>query len=87
LTYPRGVCSAGIDEVRKVRVTIPIGGMTCGHCVRRVRDALAGLPGVTVEHVEVGLASVDMEPAVTSVERLVAAVRDLGYSADGPEAA
>lgn len=30
------------------RQTIDIGGMTCGHCLSRVRAALAALPGVTI---------------------------------------
>ena len=29
------------------RITLKIGGMMCGHCEKRVRDALEALPGVT----------------------------------------
>ena len=36
--------------------TLRIDGMHCGSCVRRVSQALAGVPGVTVNEVRVGAA-------------------------------
>ena len=69
------------------QLTIAVGGMSCGHCVGRVSKALAALPGVKVEHVEVGSASVTYEPAVISPERVAQAVEDLGYTAETPQMA
>jgi len=68
-------------------INIAISGMTCGHCVSRVSKALSVLPGVRVDSVEVGSARVAYEAAAISREGILAAVRDLGYGAEAPEAA
>ena len=60
-------------------LTLRIDGMSCTHCVRAVRDALAEVPGTTVERVDVGGATVAYDPAQTSPAQLAAAVRDAGY--------
>jgi copper chaperone CopZ len=57
------------------RVSIPIAGMSCGGGVNNVRNALTRIPGVQVEQVEVGSATVAYEAAVTSPEALRAADR------------
>jgi copper chaperone len=68
-------------------IQIAISGMTCGHCVSRVSKALSALPGVRVDSVEVGSARVAYEAGAISRESVLAAVRDLGYGAEAPEAA
>ena len=60
---------------------LAIDGMSCGHCVAAVRDALAGLPGVTVQRVAVGSAAVTIEPGTTPPAAVVEAIRDAGYEA------
>jgi copper chaperone len=65
------------------RVTMQIDGMSCGHCVKAVREALAELPGVQVEGVEIGSATVSYDPARTPVTHLADAVRDAGYEPAG----
>lgn len=62
-------------------VELVISGMSCGHCVAGVRSALTDLPGVEVHHVAVGSASVAVDPTVTSVDALLAAVGEAGYEA------
>jgi copper chaperone CopZ len=59
--------------------TLPIGGMSCTHCVRAVHAALADLPGAHVERVDVGSATVRYDPARTSPAAIAEAVRDAGY--------
>jgi copper chaperone len=61
------------------RATMRIDGMSCGHCVNAVRGALAELPGVEVEDVAIGSATVSYDPARTDAAKLVEAVRDAGY--------
>lgn len=61
------------------RVTLAIDGMSCGHCVKSVEQALKGLDGVAVEQVAVGTATVQYDPAATSIDRLKDAVEDEGY--------
>jgi len=61
--------------------TIEIEGMSCGHCVNAVRRALATLPTVEVESVEIGRADVRFNEATLTADRLTAAVSDAGYTA------
>jgi copper chaperone CopZ len=63
------------------RTTMQISGMTCGHCVRAVKDALAEIDGVQVEQVALGSATVAYDPARTSPAQVAAAVTDAGYEA------
>ena len=64
---------------RPERVTLEISGMSCGHCVRAVSDALTKLPGVSVESVEIGSARVELDPEVASSDVLADAIRLAGY--------
>jgi copper chaperone CopZ len=62
-------------------VALTIGGMSCQHCVRAVREALEAVPGVTVSRVEIGSAEVSFDPAQSSASAIAAAVSDAGYDA------
>ena len=63
--------------------TIAVEGMTCGHCQKRVADALRAVKGV--KSVEVSLekksAEVSFAPGKTDREQLVQAVAAAGYTA------
>ena len=59
-------------------VQLDIGGMSCGSCVSHVRSALARLPGVQVDDVQVGHAVVTIEPAVEEAS-IRKAIADAGY--------
>jgi copper chaperone CopZ len=61
------------------QMSIRIGGMTCSGCVNSVRIALARLPGVEVKQVEVGSATVDYDPSLTSPESLRSAIGKAGF--------
>jgi copper chaperone len=63
------------------RLTLAIDGMSCGHCVARVKQALAGAPGVHVDAVSIGAASVSYDAAQTSAEKIAGAVSAAGYPA------
>ena len=63
------------------QATLHIEGMSCGHCLNAVSQALAGAPGVKVESVRIGRAEVDYDERVTSPAAVVAAVADAGYRA------
>ena len=60
---------------------LEIEGMSCGHCVAAVSEALGELPGVNVNHVRIGVAEVSYNPDHVSPEQIVLAVEDAGYSA------
>ncbi len=67
-------------------VTLPIEGMTCASCVRRIEKALSKVDGV--EEASVNLATekahVVYDPDVASLERLTAAVERAGYKVAEP---
>ena len=64
---------------------LAITGMTCGHCVAGVRRALAAVPGVQVQDVRIGAATVTTDGVPAAA--LVAAVEDAGYQASVADAA
>lgn len=64
------------------KLELAVSGMTCGHCVGAVKQALDELDGVTVNKVEIGVAEVSYDPAVRKVEDVLDAVADAGYQAE-----
>ena len=62
-------------------IHLTIEGMSCGHCVARVRRTLQDIEGVQVKSVVVGAADAEIDPARTSAEALTKAVSDAGYAA------
>ncbi len=71
-----GAAPAGEQQT----VTLRISGMMCGHCEKRVKDALEALPGVAGAEVShtAGTAVVTFTAPVAS-KQLKKAVRDAGY--------
>ena len=63
------------------KLELEIDGMSCGHCVAAVSEALGELDGVSVENVRVGSAEVTYQPELVSPEQIVLAVEDAGYTA------
>jgi copper chaperone len=63
------------------QLKLEVSGMSCGHCVGAVREALAGIPGVKIDDVRIGSASVTIDETKTKVSDLVDAVSDAGYEA------
>ena len=62
------------------KLEMNIDGMTCGHCVRAVSQALGGLEGVQVEQVQVGKAVVNYDETRLSGDRIAEVVEDAGYA-------
>ena len=59
-------------------VELQVQGMSCGHCVKAVEQALREVDGVARTEVSVGHARVECEERVTR-EALVAALENAGY--------
>lgn len=59
---------------------LTIDGMSCGHCVMSVQKALRALDGVEVSQVQIGSATLQYDPATRTVEEILEAVRDQGYT-------
>ena len=64
-------------------IVIPVGGMSCQHCVKAVTEKLSAMPGV--DKVEVNLqkgeATVTGAPDMAALR---AAIEDLGFDAGDP---
>jgi copper chaperone len=58
---------------------LEIAGMTCGHCLRMVQQAINGLEGVKLDDLRIGKATVTFDEASVSLEAVADAVRDAGY--------
>jgi Cu+-exporting ATPase len=65
------------------RVDLPISGMTCAACARRIERRLSKTPGVANASVNFATAraSVEYDPALAAVNDLIGAVEDIGYGA------
>ena len=60
---------------------LTIDGMSCGHCLNRVQQALGKVPNVQVTSVQIGQATLQYDPAQTDPEAVAALVTATGYKA------
>ncbi|HET7230709.1 MAG TPA: heavy metal translocating P-type ATPase [Longimicrobium sp.] len=67
------------------RIDLPITGMTCAACARRVERSLSKAPGVRRAGVNLATsrATVEYDPAATGVRDLIGVVEDTGYGTAG----
>jgi copper chaperone len=59
--------------------TIPIEGMSCQHCVMRVKKAIEGLKGIKNSDVEVGLAKVTFDESLIQKKEIEDVIVKAGY--------
>jgi len=62
-------------------IKLAIEGMHCDGCVRRVTHALSTVEGARVESVEVGSATVAIDPSHVSSEQIAGAINRIGFTA------
>jgi P-type Cu+ transporter len=62
-------------------ITLPVSGMTCAACVRKVEKTLRGLPGVEDANVNLsaGKAGVTYDPNQVALPQMERAITDIGY--------
>ncbi len=63
------------------QVHFKIEGMTCHHCVHAVTNRLAKTPGVKVDDVQIGSATIHHDPDVATIDQIEEAIADEGYTA------
>jgi len=63
------------------RITLHITGMSCGHCLHAVNNALASKPGVQLESLHMGRAVVSYDEQTTDPAALEGLIADAGYTA------
>jgi len=66
-----------------MRKTLSIEGMSCGHCVSHVREALAEIQGLTVIEVDLAGKRAVVEGAAPDETVMKAAVAEAGYEVVG----
>ncbi len=62
-----------------MKKTIEIDGMSCHHCVRAIESALHSLEGVSVEAVEIGSATIDVN-GDEDLRRVKDSIEQEGYT-------
>ncbi|XP_029941927.1 LOW QUALITY PROTEIN: copper-transporting ATPase 2-like [Salarias fasciatus] len=86
---PDGRAETGGAEAPGRTVTVWIGGMTCGSCVRSIEGRISELEGV--RSIRVSLqeekGTVTFDPGLTDPELLRAAIEDMGFDASLHESA
>ena len=65
-----------------MEIVLKVEGMSCEHCVKAVTDAVTGIPGTADVKVSLknGSASFKFDPAKTSLQAIMAAITEEGYS-------
>lgn len=63
------------------KLTLHIAGMSCGHCVNAVSQALGAIPGVKDVSVQMGRAVVSYNENEVKPDAMERAIGDAGYTA------
>ena len=63
------------------RERIEVEGMSCSHCVARVKDAVSAVSGVRVDSVDLGEVVVSLTAEGGGRDAVLAAIRAVGYTA------
>jgi Cu+-exporting ATPase len=73
--------TVGEEDKTLKEVTIPVAGMTCAACVRKVEKALKGVPGVqdATVNLSAGKAGVVYDASECEIPALTARIEDIGY--------
>ena len=61
-------------------VTLTIQGMSCGGCVNSVKRVLGAVPGIEPLRVDIGSATVRIDPTRATVDQARSAIERAGYS-------
>src|SRR5215203_5053026 len=71
-------------KAQPVRINIPMTGMSCASCVRRVERALSNHEGVAEASVNFASeeATVAYHPEATKPDELIRVIREAGYGVD-----
>ena len=58
---------------------LTLEGMSCGHCVKAVKEALSTVEGIEVEHVQIGSAVVESARIDKVLSEITAVLEEEGY--------
>ncbi len=60
-------------------ISLKIEGMSCQHCVMRVKKAVDAVEGVISSEVEIGSAKITYDENKTDREKITKAINETGY--------
>jgi copper chaperone CopZ len=60
---------------------LSIDGMSCGHCLNAVNQALSAMEGVSLGSVRIGRAELNYDAGKLTPDQIAAAVTEAGYPA------
>ena len=63
------------------KLILHITGMSCGHCMHAVNQALASTPGIQLESLRMGRAVLSYDEQKTDPAAIEALIADAGYTA------
>ena len=66
-----------------IETTIQVEGMSCQHCVMRVRKAVEGLAGIAKSDVQVGRVNVTFDESKIKQKDIEEAILKAGYKIKG----
>jgi copper chaperone len=58
---------------------LKIEGMSCGHCVMSVKKELGKVPGIVVDDVQIGKATIHYDESKVTEQALARAIDEAGY--------
>ncbi|MCP5266997.1 MAG: heavy-metal-associated domain-containing protein [Burkholderiaceae bacterium] len=64
-------------------ISLQVKGMSCGHCVRAVEQAIRDMDADAGVNVDLGSGKVDVDSTKLGREQLVAAITEEGYEVTG----
>ncbi|MFZ4568608.1 MAG: heavy-metal-associated domain-containing protein [Bacteroidota bacterium] len=56
-----------------------IDGMSCGHCVKALKNELTAIQGLIVQDVQIGKAIIEYDPDTVSDEDILHAIDESGF--------
>ena len=56
-----------------------IDGMSCGHCVKALKNELTAIQGLIVQDVQIGKAIIEYDPDTVSDEDILDAIDESGF--------
>ncbi|MBN2653817.1 MAG: heavy-metal-associated domain-containing protein [Nitrospirae bacterium] len=60
-------------------ITLRVAGMSCGHCVNRIKKALDSIKGVAAADVQIGTVKVSFDESIVSCDQIASAITNAGY--------
>ena len=65
-----------------MQTNLKVTGMSCGNCVKHVKEAIESVPGVNNVQVDLATGTATLNPGEASIESIIDAIQEEGYEAE-----